>query len=109
MTEKLRPVVDGNGQPYGHYHYCPGCDDMHRLPPPPRWTFNGDLVKPTFSPSFAHSVRDPDGEVATEICHYILADGVLNFCGDSTHALAGKSVPLPDIPDRYADWGKRDA
>jgi len=102
--ENLRPVVDGHGQPYGHVHYCPGCDQMHRLPP--GWTFNGDLVKPTYSPSFKHSMERTDGQW-TKVCHYILTDGVLNFCGDSTHALAGQSVPLPEIPARYADWGKR--
>ena len=105
MNEKLRAVVDGHGQPYGHLHYCPGCDDMHRLPP--GWTFNGDLVKPTYSPSFKHTWSEGPKPNRTEhCCHYILTDGVLNFCGDCTHALAGQSVPLPPIPDRYADWGK---
>jgi hypothetical protein len=106
MSELLRPAVDGHGQPYGHYHYCPGCEEMHRLPP--GWTFNGDLVKPTYTPSFKHTLRwsRQDPSESDEICHYILTDGVLNFCGDSTHALAGQSVPLPPIPERFADWGR---
>jgi hypothetical protein len=35
-----------------------------------------------------------------KICHYILTDGVLDFCADSTHALRGK-VPLPPLPPPY--------
>ena len=101
MSEKLRPVIDGHGQSYGHVHYCPGCDEMHHLPP--GWTFNGDLVKPTYSPSFRHEMDFVD-RTPHRICHYILTDGVLNFCGDCTHSFAGKSVPLPPIPQRYAGW-----
>lgn len=29
---------------------------------------------------------------------------MLNFCADSTHALAGKSVPLPDLPTHAVDY-----
>ncbi|MCZ8310961.1 MAG: DUF6527 family protein [Magnetospirillum sp.] len=104
MSEKLRATVDGHGQSNGHLHFCPGCDDMHRLPP--GWAFNGDLVKPTYSPSFKHTWGRHKPGQPEKCCHYILTDGVLNFCGDSTHALAGQSVPLPPIPERYADWGR---
>lgn len=103
MAEKLRAAVDGHGQPYGHYHYCPGCEGMHRLPP--GWTFNGDLVRPTYSPSFKHTWRFGDSG-GGKVCHYILTDGVLNYCSDSTHPLAGEAVPLPDIPPQFVDWGR---
>lgn len=89
---------------------------MHRLPD--SWKFDGNLESPTFSPSFKHTgmqtvkvdgkwtgewVRDAAGKPVPNVCHYILTAGVLNFCGDSTHALAGKSVPLPSLPEGFAD------
>lgn len=76
-----------------YFHWCPGCKTMHPLPD--RWQFDGNLEAPTFSPSFLHRghFNDKDG-----VCHYILTKGVLNFCGDSTHELAGQTVPLPDLP-----------
>jgi len=74
------------------FHWCPGCANMHPLPDA-GWTFNSDLEKPTFEPSFKQ-ILDSRGRV----CHYIITDGVLNFCGDSWHDLKGKAVPLPDLP-----------
>jgi hypothetical protein len=93
---------------------------MHSLPD--TWTFNGDLNKPTFSPSFAHHslkrnivdgqwvgegrdawLYDAKGDPIPEICHYILTNGVLNFCGDCTHSMAGMQVPLPPLPAGYCD------
>jgi hypothetical protein len=41
-------------------------------------------------------VRFGDGE----ICHFFVTDGEIEFCGDSTHALSGKKVQLPEIPAR---------
>lgn len=76
------------------------------------------MESPTFSPSFKHEamltekingkwtgewVRDSDGKTIPSICHYILTAGQLNFCGDSTHALAGKTVPLPELPEWLTD------
>jgi hypothetical protein len=101
---KLQPLL-ADGNPYGWAHWCPGCQEMHRLPevpPPDGWAFNGDLDRPTFTPSFKHSWNE--GQVAL-CCHYILTAGVLDFQGDSTHALRGP-VPLPDIPDDVR-WPRR--
>ena len=101
-------------------HWCPGCLEMHRLPD--SWSFNGNVNSPTFTPSFRHSgvkrvivdgkwagdwagdwIYDAQGEPIPHICHYILTDGVLNFCGDCTHELSGKSVPLPELPKWASD------
>lgn len=78
-------------------HYCPACEEMHPLPD--SWHFNGDLEKPTFTPSFKHTIRWKDEE---RICHYVLTDGVLNYCGDCTHSMRGP-VPLPDLPSELCD------
>jgi len=74
----------------GFAHWCPGCEELHRLPD--SWTFDGNLESPTFTPSFKHEWRE-------HVCHYVLTSGVLNFCGDCTHALAGHAVPLPKLKD----------
>ena len=90
----------------GYFHWCPGCEEMHPLPD--GWQFNGNLDSPTFSPSFLQTfVRWTGGvdehglglgEKQNLTCHYILTDGVLHFQADCFHGLAGKSVPLPDLP-----------
>lgn len=101
----------------GYVHWCPGCQEMHKLPD--GWTFNGDLERPTFTPSFKHSghrvvrdaagrwtgewVRDAAGKPVPFVCHYILTAGVLHYCADSSHDLAGKTVPLPPLPAGYTD------
>jgi len=99
-----------------YLHWCPGCEEMHQLPD--SWAFDGNLENPTFTPSFKHSgvqtvksggkwtgefVRDANGSTVPFVCHYVLTAGVLNFCADSTHGLAGKSVPLPKLPDGLTD------
>lgn len=81
-------------------HWCPGCNRTHVLPwKRDGWTYDGDAAAPTFTPSFLHRWTEWDGQAKVErVCHYILTRGVLNYCADSKHALAGKAVPLPDLP-----------
>jgi hypothetical protein len=89
---------------------------MHTLPD--SWQFNGDVNKPSFSPSFKHGgfkrefkdghwtgewVRDAQGKPIPFVCHYILTSGILAFCGDCTHSLKGQLVPLPNLPEDYCD------
>jgi hypothetical protein len=61
-----------------------------------RWTFNGDFEKPTFSPSLNTWYGGSDG-VPLHRCHSFIRDGRIEFLGDCTHALAGKTVDLPEI------------
>jgi hypothetical protein len=89
---------------------------MHKLPD--GWAFNGNLEKPTFSPSFKHSgiqrvfvdgkwtgewVKDSNGKPVPFVCHYHVISGQLQFCGDSTHALSAKIVTLPLLPEGLTD------
>jgi hypothetical protein len=97
INSKFRSTINGIA------HWCPGCEEMHVLPLNRGWTFNGNHDCPTFTPSFLHTFNRPPEEDGPEICHYILTDGVLNFCGDCTHSLAGRSVPLPDLPTGCTD------
>lgn len=82
--------------------WCPGCNDPHIFYLP-RWQYNGDPDCPTFTPSLLNRTGravDPTHEPAPddppEICHLFLTDGKLHYCSDSTHALAGQVVDLPD-------------
>lgn len=63
------------------------------------WSFNGDMQRPTFSPSMNES-RNPAGphhnpDVESGRCHFIVTDGVINYCGDCTHELRGPHPMLP--------------
>lgn len=108
------------------YHYCPACDELHQYVVDrkdgnrPAWGFNGDLNKPSFTPSMLirsghyasgqketaetcylcngddESLRDICG-----ICHYFVTQGKIQYCGDCTHDHKDKIVDLPAIPARY--------
>jgi hypothetical protein len=96
--------------------WCPGCGEAHQVgvEPPARlvWGFNGSGDAPTFTPSVlvrtGHFVEpngkhcdksgDPDWPCTCSQCHSFVTDGRIQFLGDCTHALAGKTVDLPDFP-----------
>lgn len=68
--------------------YCPGCNTKHTFDVRDgEWTFDGDWDKPTFSPS-----------LALPRCHLFVRKGIIEYLGDSKHPLAGKDVPMQDIP-----------
>lgn len=106
---KAKRVVDQGGREYGYRISCPGCKaagahPMHILTTgadkPARWQFNGDLERPTFTPSLL--CRYPWGEERREIvCHSFITDGRIQFLGDSTHPLAGQTVDLPDLGEHW--------
>lgn len=93
-----------------YFHWCPACEKMHPLPD--SWVFDGDVDKPTFTPSFkqgfTHWTGGVDvrgvgqGERQELTCHYILTAGKINFCSDSWH---GRSdvVDMPALPDGVRD------
>lgn len=74
---------------------CPGCDDVHQIRVG-TWTWNGDLERPTFTPSVLvrYEVSPPNQHLST-VCHSFVTDGRIQFLGDCTHALAGQTVDLP--------------
>jgi len=75
-----------------YWLWCPGCDQAHA--PNERWTYNGDPDRPTFTPSILVT-----GGSRGLVCHSFVTDGRIQFLGDCTHALAGETVDLPDVPD----------
>lgn len=77
--------------------YCPGCRELHGVwtkEPNPmtgaKWTWNGDLIKPTFSPSIVVNGKPK--------CHSFVRAGMIEYLNDCEHGLAGKTVPLPAEP-----------
>lgn len=100
--------------------YCPGCDGPHQVgvEPPAAvvWGWNRNAERPTFSPSIlVRGVRRMSDEeharyTATRelpepvpvVCHSFVRDGRIEFLADSTHELAGQTVPIPDWP---TSWG----
>lgn len=84
--------------PGRYVFWCPGCEALHQFDK--GWTFDGNMESPTISPSLLtrwHAEGDAAGTVE-QVCHLFLKGGVLQFLGDCTHLLAGKSVPLPELP-----------
>lgn len=83
-------AVYGDGQVYD-------LPDQHSVPvqtgDPEDWGFNGDLERPTLTPS----VRVRYGEELDYQCHFFVRNGQIQYCGDSTHALAGKTIEMEDV------------
>ena len=98
----IRTLIGG-----GQIFFCPGCRDTHAVnmrvrSDGPRWTYNGDVDRPTFTPSILHTVDWPDGR---EVCHSFVRDGRIQFLSDCTHALANRTVDLPQWPYAPGTYG----
>lgn len=92
-----------------YVHFCPGCEERHLLPDN-GWEFNGKIESPSFRPSFKHTFTRFEsyddrgvgiGPPLKRVCHYIVADGHLQFQIDCWHGLKGQTVPLPDLPTEH--------
>lgn len=78
--------------------YCPGCSQIHVVilkgvpcsRPQKPWEFDGNWEKPTISPSILTQ--------GTKRCHCFIRGGIIEYCDDCDHELAGKHVPLPLNP-----------
>lgn len=85
---------------------CPGCKCSHLIwtapphPGGPKWIFNGDIDKPTFSPSLLIGWNYGDKQFR---CHSFIKDGMIQFLSDCTHELAGKTVDMIEIIDNTED------
>lgn len=125
--------------------WCPGCRQAHQIkinervlvpgyvgedgewvpdfvsqPPsggPQPWRWNGDVIKPTFTPSIlvTQDVGEPpvtpenleqwkiapwEQLTVKKICHSVITNGRIKFLNDCTHNLAGQTVDLPNWPSR---------
>lgn len=87
--------------------YCPACKRLHTVSDAGGWNVTGDLNRPTITPSVLN--RTPyltkeivDGEIIEkmeykDICHLTLTDGMIDYCPDCEHEMAGKTIELPDL------------
>lgn len=82
---------------------CPGClaafpesHARHGLNVANVHTWNGDVDRPTFTPSLMWN-HEFGGMPAGYICHSYITDGMIQFLSDCTHPLAGQTVELLDI------------
>jgi hypothetical protein len=88
---KLRSLHDGLAQ-----IWCPACNGGHtvRISGNGAWEFNGDFDRPTLTPSVLVTWN---GEPPMR-CHSFVRDGRIEFLSDCTHALAGQTVDLLEVP-----------
>ena len=96
---KIRKIEHVTGSPDYEFE-CPGCGCLHGVWTydwdGPKWSFNGDVDKPTFKPSIR--VRWTYGVDRIEhVCHAYVREGRIEFLNDCTHSLAGKTIELPDL------------
>lgn len=85
---------------------CPGCSNWHGVTighPNNRgaqWTWNGDVDRPTISPSILSRIEYPkDATRDQQVCHSFVEGGNIRFLSDCTHGLAGQTVPLETIDE----------
>lgn len=81
---------------------CPACKSCHgfwtETPNPhtgARWRFDGNEEKPTFEPSMLATVKYTPRPPL--VCHSFVRNGRIEFLGDCTHELAGKTVDLDPV------------
>ncbi|TVZ39400.1 hypothetical protein P886_3804 [Alteromonadaceae bacterium 2753L.S.0a.02] len=97
VQDLIEPLVNSMGETLGFVAHCPGCDSLHVIwtnsHDYPKWDFNGDLKKPTFSPSLL--LRAPyHGDPKKRRCHAFIRNGQWLYLADCTHGLAGETVNM---------------
>lgn len=111
LSKKLRSLAGGKGAPdwRGIGFWCPGCEGVHTIKTSPGgWTFDGNVEVPTFSPSILVTYAGADAgqkDAPPARCHSFVRAGNIEFLSDCSHALAGKTVPLPDWPYAEGEYG----
>ena len=82
--------------------WCLGCEEHHFIRiasprPGPRWTWNGNLILPTVSPSVLVRSAGP------RRCHLFVHQGMIQFLPDSWHHLAGKTVDMIPVDEIFLE------
>ena len=102
ISAKLRSVAVLTPGANGISFWCPGCDSAHVVAVgQSKWSWDGNVDAPTISPSILVTYDGADAgqnDAPPSRCHSFVRDGQIEFCSDSTHALSGQTVPLPDWP-----------
>lgn len=94
----VKEVTDQSNKHSGWAIHCPECCCSHIFDD--RWEFNGDMEKPTFSPSMLVNGHDPE-----ERCHSFVTDGKIRFLDDcgTEHELRGQTVDLPNQKSLFSE------
>lgn len=103
MGAKVKKLTDQSNKNGVWVFFCPACGYGHSFDD--RWTFNGDVEKPTFSPSLLvygspEHVYEGKSYKGTPQCHSFVVDGYMQYQGDCGHAMNGQTIEIPD----YDDW-----
>jgi len=97
-------------------YWCPGCQGGHTITfgAASDWTWDGNADAPTISPSvlsYAHQrsfdENNPESDEAPAPwpqCHAFVRGGKIEYLSDSGHALAGQTVDMVPLPERYAQF-----
>ena len=94
---KIHEIRGGNGDGKLFVFHCPGCRYDHPFHTGgitanhPQWQWNGDLERPTFTPSLVVFKDDP-----ARRCHSFVTNGSIQFLSDSHHDLKGMTVEIPE-------------
>ena len=80
----------------GWLAFCPGCRCGHVFDD--KWTFDGNVVNPTFAPSML-----VDEDMPKRRCHSHLRAGKWHFGKDCFHALAGQVVDAIPLSTLYGE------
>lgn len=105
---KAIAVID-HDKVVGYMIFCPACKCGHQFHTG-RWSFNGDIEKPTFKPSMLVRGVVPltdeecDRVMAGEeinpiplVCHSFVTNGSIQFLSDCSHGMKGQTVDLPEV------------
>lgn len=95
--------------------WCPACEGGHYIntleknEDGAQWSGPGDVHNPTFMPSVNigwgyNSKKCTPEELAMYRtnniggrCHFYVRQGIIEYCGDCSHTMAGMNVPVPPI------------
>ena len=93
---KAKLHMGPDGTQYIEY-WCPGCGRISLpISGEKAWGFNGNLDKPTLTPSV---LSQWDSPTKHNVCHSFVTDGEVKFLNDCTHSLAGATREIPDMED----------
>ena len=116
-TDDKPPATEQSGAEPDFLFFCPACRCGHAFWTVERnrckaiWTFDGNMERPTFSPSLkiTREIWTPPvtGENLAEwrkapwkqtkvahVCHLFVKAGRIEYCSDSSHEFAGKTVDM---------------
>lgn len=90
-------ILERDGKTIGYLMRSPGsgaiaCFYTKEYGGPAFWEFNGNLERPTFSPSM---LIYPNGLHGRD--HFFVRDGKIEYLSDSEHGLAGKTVDMVEF------------